>query len=260
MRLLIASDIHLEFSSVWDRYEYELPALPPEDSYDAVLLAGDIGVGTEAITWANDFFPKDKPIYYTPGNHEFYRSRYEFLKYKMASLAQAIPRVDTLAPGTVELGDRHVLIAATLWSDLKLNGYEDKPDLFFERSIADFSLIATNDDLFSAEKCRDIYEHERQFIIDEVVKAKAANKIPVVMTHFVPTDEANIIFKGDPLSPYFVNDCDDIMKEHEIPTWIFGHSHIRVDFKHSEAGTRIVSNAFGYPGELGDPAWKIIEV
>ena len=41
----------------------------PETEADAVILAGDIGVGVEGVLWAARHH---RPIIYVPGNHELY--------------------------------------------------------------------------------------------------------------------------------------------------------------------------------------------
>ena len=61
MKLHILSDLHTEF------VDFD----PPETDADAVILAGDIGVGLEGLGWAARHF-RDRPIIYVPGNHEFY--------------------------------------------------------------------------------------------------------------------------------------------------------------------------------------------
>ena len=77
MKVLILSDIHLEFPEnrrFFDPAENSKKGFrwPGEDEYDAVVLAGDIHTGLNGVCWARDFFPKNKPVIYVPGNHEFY--------------------------------------------------------------------------------------------------------------------------------------------------------------------------------------------
>src|SRR3989442_5778678 len=64
MKLLVLSDLHLEFAA------FELDRTAAEAA-DVVVLAGYIHQGTEGIGWARQTFP-DKPIVYVAGNHEFY--------------------------------------------------------------------------------------------------------------------------------------------------------------------------------------------
>ncbi|CAN7715488.1 metallophosphoesterase [Variovorax sp. LjRoot175] len=66
MKLLILSDLHLEFET------FE----PPQGlEFDVVVLAGDIhSPGRRAVEWAEARFAA-KPVVYVPGNHEYYDSR-----------------------------------------------------------------------------------------------------------------------------------------------------------------------------------------
>lgn len=71
MRLLIISDLHLEFGL----YEF-VDGLP---KFDAAVFAGDIGRPIkEAVLWLADQIKhgplKDRPVIYVAGNHEFYRT------------------------------------------------------------------------------------------------------------------------------------------------------------------------------------------
>lgn len=66
VRLLILSDLHLEFAS------FKPPA---PDLFDIVVLAGGICPGTAAVRWAlrpSTF--AGKSVVLVPGNHEFYGS------------------------------------------------------------------------------------------------------------------------------------------------------------------------------------------
>ena len=80
MRLRILSDLHLEFHD-WT---------PPTVDADAVVLAGDIDVGVDGLTWARQNFAS-LPVVYVPGNHEFYGKRWE---RALASLRDVARRLD----------------------------------------------------------------------------------------------------------------------------------------------------------------------
>lgn len=65
MKLLILSDLHLEFGA------FQVP----EVEFDVRILAGDIAVpATKAIHWIlrAAYFGETKPVIFVPGNHEFY--------------------------------------------------------------------------------------------------------------------------------------------------------------------------------------------
>jgi predicted phosphodiesterase len=72
MKLLILSDLHLEFQA-----RASSPgnvAAHVADGFDAVVLAGDIQApGHRGVAWAaaEPAFA-GKPVFYVPGNHEYY--------------------------------------------------------------------------------------------------------------------------------------------------------------------------------------------
>lgn len=252
MRLLLASDIHLEHGG-------PIPELPSKDEYDVAIFAGDIGRAPQAVFWIAENIPCEHRIY-VPGNHEYYRYHYESANAFMVNKGKELG-VHTLAPGSVSISDKYEVIGATLWSDLELKDFPPQQWIDFEYGIADFSLIGYGGITIHAEDMIALYKQEKAFIEQEIQRVLAEGKTPIVVTHFVPTQLAIAErFRGDRLNPYFINDCDDLMEKYNLPIWIFGHSHVRMDFVHPTAGTRIVSNAFGYPGEMEDPEWKIIEL
>ena len=64
MKLHVLSDLHLEFADF----------TPASNTADVIVLAGDIGLRSEGVTWARKSFPKQE-IIYVAGNHEFYGSQ-----------------------------------------------------------------------------------------------------------------------------------------------------------------------------------------
>jgi predicted phosphodiesterase len=66
MKLLIVSDLHLEFGNTY---------VPPQTGYDVVIIAGDISnPASRAVHWAkrDSTFGCARDVVYVPGNHEFY--------------------------------------------------------------------------------------------------------------------------------------------------------------------------------------------
>lgn len=64
MKLHVLSDLHLEFADF----------TPASNTADVIVLAGDIGLRAEGVTWARKSFPQQE-IIYVAGNHEFYGSQ-----------------------------------------------------------------------------------------------------------------------------------------------------------------------------------------
>lgn len=246
LRIAEMSDLHEEFGK-----HGRIPPLPHSDDYDVVMLPGDIGLGINGLLYMDEIVPKDKPIVTCNGNHEYYKNDYYETQASQRALIEKWKdrrTIHLLNPGTVEINGV-VIIGATLWSSLELQGYYDHRinDLLFERSIADFKLIRTGDTRWDADKHREEHQTERKFIID-ALKANAGKKC-VVMTHFVPAQMCiDPIYANSPLNPYFTVDMDDVMLDYTPEAWYFGHTHSKMEMVHP-SGTKLICNPAGYPGE-----------
>jgi predicted phosphohydrolase len=261
MKFLLASDLHLEFYRSDEQIATALPPLPDSSHYDAVLLAGDISVGTKGAHWALKFFPREKEIVYTPGNHCYYKQfgGIQQVDQLFSEIAEENGNFHFLNPGYIGLIGGVGIIGATLWTDCRLTGYDNFPDVAFERSISDFNLITTDGiNKFTAADARKLYDHHRDQI--EVGLHRLRDVPRIVMTHFVPSQLCiDSKYASDSLNPYFTNDCDDIMNDHKPDAWVYGHTHSRLDMIHP-SGTRMIGNPRGYPRENPGFTWKIFEV
>ncbi len=258
LRILEASDLHLEHGRV-----SRIPALPDASTYDVVALPGDLGVGCEGLMWMLAKIPEDKPVIFIPGNHEYYKQDYFETKINLQVFAQQVNKtraaeVHVLNPGIVEI-DNVVIIGATLWSSLELQGYYDHriTDLYIERSIADFPLIRMAGERRTADHHRADHLRERAYITDSLKQHDGTDKKVIVMTHFVPSQICiDPIYGNSPLNPYFTVDMDDLMLDYKIDAWYFGHTHSQMEKVHP-SGTRLICNPMGYPGEHNKEEWVI---
>jgi len=256
MRILYFSDLHMEFPRMGSHL---LPPLPDPSTYDVVVAAGDISYELQGVRWLERFFPQDKPIIFVPGNHEYYTNDFDEVS---AAFDSYEGRVHLLNPGQVEI-DGYTFICATMWSDLKLQGFVELEDWEVSRAIADFKWG------FTPERMKKIHEGETRFV-EQALQWQAATKEldkTIVVTHFVPTQRAihprwlaNDQWRsGKSMNPYFTNDQDWLMEAYGPAAWIFGHTHDRYDFVHP-SGVHVVGNPFGYVGETPNFEWKILEV
>ncbi len=253
MRILVFSDLHREF---WKGKDLT-PPLPDPSTYDVVVAAGDIDMGTKGATWlAETFDCEAKPVIYVPGNHEYYRHEYHQLNEELEITCRN-ESIHLLNPGTIMI-DQWQFIGANMWTDFKLKGH---PDLepYQLNGFADFNVIEFNDGLMTHSAMKQINQLELGFVLTQL---QQANQNTVVINHFVPTQLAIADKWKDPrfssFNPYFTNDLDHIYEG--TPLVIFGHTHDRYDFVHPN-GTRYVGNPFGYPKENNVPyEWKIVEI
>ncbi|WP_290796624.1 metallophosphoesterase [Halomonas sp.] len=243
MRLRILSDLHLEHFDT-------LRELPEVDA-DAVILAGDIHSGTLGLGWAAEYFA-GTPILYVPGNHEFYGNCMPRLRRELAAKAERLG-IHLLDNHTLTLGGVR-FHGTTLWTDFAL--YADRPDhdpeLTEARALAlmpDFRIIEQPEGaVFSPQESRRLHAEALAWLEAELAEPFSGPR--VVISHHAPlADCIPPNYRGDALSPAFASDLPQLMGRMDL--WVHGHVHEPVDLE--VAGTRMVANPGGYPGEFAPP-------
>lgn len=243
MRILPVSDLHIEFPG------QQRPELPPEDTYDIIVAAGDIGIGADGVRWLAQTFPT-KPVLFIEGNHEYYGAPFGQRRREIIDECNQHSNIVHLDGQAITL-DGVRFVGATLWTDFKLKGYMDLPLMRYESSIADFKWGLTAEDELA------MFNHDVAFLDGAL---EGDNSRTVVVTHFVPSQLCiHEKWLGSPFNPYFTNDLDWLMEKHKYPLHIFGHTHDPHDVIHP-SGTRLFCNPGGYPNERGDYGFKIIEI
>jgi predicted phosphodiesterase len=233
-RLLVASDLHLEFYQ--DRGRSLLQGLAWDRDASAVILAGDIGVAGKrraTLEVAFQFFSALFPaVFYVPGNHEFYGTRAPQAVDRIRKLVADYPGVTLLEPGVIGRWEDRRVVGSTLWFPFA-PGHADISD-----QMNDFSVIK--------EFRPWVYEQNAAHVgwLTEVVAEG-----DIVVTHHLPTQRSVASrFVGNPLNAFFVCDLEKLIEERRPALWVHGHTH---DACRYEVGpTMVLSNPFGYPGEI----------
>jgi len=248
MRLLIASDLHLEFGA------FSFPATLP--AFDVAVLAGDVHVPiAAAIDWlanerANGAL-KGKPVIYVPGNHEFYRHEMK------SSLAEG--------EGAAEQAGIHLLnrravvvdgvrfVGTILWTNYRLLGTPKPSMVHAGHELNDHRLIKyreTPDHVSRFMPWHAAAEHrlDRDFIRETLTLPHEGPT--VVVTHHAPhPDSVQPRHQGSSLSPAFASDLSELINEHQPALWIHGHDHGTHDY--IVGRTRVFANQAGYPNANG---------
>lgn len=230
MRVLIYSDLHLEFAA------FEPPAL----DVDLVVLAGDIDLLSRGVKWANQVFASQ--VLYVCGNHEFYKGHIDRTLTKMRD--GAAEHVHILDNQSLIIGDTRFLVG-TAWTDFTSTGdYRVAMQLCGEW-MNDFRSIRIGKDYRKLRPADLIARNiaTRQFLVDELAKGFAGKT--VVVTHHCPIPEVNGHENEGHLGAAYFNEWHDLLAQ--VDVWIFGHTHRQVDLQVN--GCRIISNPRGYPGE-----------
>lgn len=242
MRILVLSDIHLEFGP------FELPDDIGE--FDVAVFAGDVDrpIGS-AIAWLERQRRcrlKQRPIVFVPGNHEFYGS--EILSSRAEATIQAEGAgIHLLAPGiTVVDGVRFV--GATLWTDYRLLGDPRSARQAAQDRMNDHRRIkiAEGRRRIPFRPIHSLSMHRQDLSYIKDVLGKPFVGPTVVVTHHAPHPQSvRSQYQGDPLSPAFASDLGEVIYRYRPELWIHGHDHGSHDYWVGQ--TRIVSNQAGYP-------------
>ena len=236
MRIHLLSDLHNEF----DLFE------PEVRDADAVILAGDINVKTRGVEWAKNTFTC--PVLYVPGNHEFYGGHLTRTLEKMRAASsdqvRVLDRDEVILSGVRFLG-------ATMWTDFAATGNPPIAAFTAQNGLNDFKQIRTAD--FRRIRPADLISESAK--TRDWLRAKLADPFDgptVVITHHAPSMRSleDNPHAGGHLDAAFANRWEDLMGGDQVALWVHGHSHTAVDY--DVAGTRVVCNPRGYPGEDTD--------
>jgi Icc-related predicted phosphoesterase len=252
MKLLILSDLHLEFA----------PFEPAADLvFDVVILAGDIDSPARwAIRWAKERFP-GKPVIYLPGNHEYYDGHLD------TTLAQARSAAEGshvhLLDGDELVIDGVRFLGATLWTDFALaieapeGRVSDVPRAMKQATsvLNDYALIRTVDETAEPGSLRDQQGRKLQATdtlrIHQIQRAWLQAKLAepfdgrtVVVTHHAPhRGSLSARYVDDWVSGAFVSELPDVF--FDVPVlWVHGHTHQSFDYR--VRACRVVCNPRGY--------------
>lgn len=255
MKLIIYSDIHLE------RQQFT----PGRAAYDAdvVVLAGDIGEGTDGLIWARSTFP-DKPIVMVLGNHEFFGGR-DFNAFVVEARSKAVELdIHLLECGEVFIEGVRFL-GTTLWTDFKLFGSDAARLQWLKQealgSIKDYSpgqIKITPEagsgggtgNSLTPEATIQRHSASRKWLEEAFAAGDPAKT--VVVTHHCPNQQSIPpqfrTGNASKFSPIYASDLSYLGGRAAL--WIHGHVHESCDY--DMRGTRVVCNPMGYCSkELG---------
>ena len=246
MKIAIASDLHLE-SGVWQRID-----LPDAE---VLILAGDIFT-TRSASNADEFLSrcneKYEHVIFIMGNHEFYKCNYHDAKDKIALKLSEYPSFIFLDDTFVDLGGFR-FIGSTLWSYIFEDQAED-----VSLCLNDFKLIKYEQSRFTIQQYNDLNAKA----VDYIAFMVRQSTLPcVVVTHHAPSFKSmHPRYRHSSINCAFLNDLDETIEILEdLPLWVHGHVHDSHDY--SIAGTRVVANPRGYPGENpGTYEVKVVEI
>lgn len=241
MKLLILSDVHIEFGNF----------NPPENDATVVILAGDIHFGDQGVAWAAEKF-KGKEVIYVIGNHEYYRGAIPEVTEKIRARA-AGTNVHVLENDELRI-DQVRFLGCTLWSDFKLFHNLDRAVFKAQNMMNDFRLIRLSrlNRTLEPLDTENWHKQSKNWLEEKITPHPNDNLKTVVITHHAPSSRSvPAQHKSDHLSAAFASEMDDFILDKEIDLWVHGHIHTSFDYHIGK--TRIICNPRGYVAhELND--------
>ena len=234
MRILLMSDLHLEFHAL------ERPAV----DVDVVVLAGDIHVGSAGLEWALATFG-DTPVVYVLGNHEYYGGSFHRLALELAARAEGT-NVHVLERRAVEIQGVRFL-GCTLWTDLAMFGDAFDAPALVQECMNDYHMIRAGMDgqrVLTPVETLGSHARSRKWLETELRKHRRQKT--VVVTHHAPSIESiQEEDRDDAMCCAYASPLDAFVAASGAALWVHGHVHESVDYR--LGGTRVVANARGYP-------------
>jgi predicted phosphodiesterase len=248
MRLQILSDLHLEFAP------FHLPGV----AADALILAGDIGVGEAGLKWALEAC-RETPVIYVLGNHEFYHHTLPSVTQELKEMAEGT-NVHVLENDRLQLGNV-TFLGAALWTDFALHGNTPQAELDAEIGLNDFRHIRLFPKFarFRPADARRLHLKSVRWLEHQL--HDLAGRKSVVVTHHAPSSRSlQPEALADPLNPAFASNLEPLVRNSGARLWVHGHIHHAVDY--TLGGTRVLTNPRGYPTESvpGFDAALVVEV
>ncbi|MCT7319291.1 metallophosphoesterase [Ralstonia sp. CHL-2022] len=238
MKLLILSDLHLEFSSL----DIDVAGV------DVIVLAGDIHIGTRGILWI-EAQSRGLPVVYVPGNHEFYKGEHSRVLRDLRAACAATSHIHLLDMDKITIGDVEFL-GATLWTDFSLyRGTEfgvRAAEGYAIEGMSDFSGAIRLEErgVFRKLQPRDTIQMHfaaRQWLTGELTLSTQRKR--VVVTHHAPSKQSvPLQYQGDLLTPAYASHMDDVVELADL--WIHGHMHDSFDYGMGKC--RVICNPRGY--------------
>lgn len=254
LRFQYFSDLHLEYHDD-ESFSKVLNAIQPKAKI--CILAGDIGYPFQKnyetfLKHMNNLF---EHVFIIHGNHEYYqrhenkdKSMYDiFNKTNDIIKTNNLDSIHFLYNSYYDL-DKYRFYGTVLWTSITDPRYLVND----EAQIREFSFSAINE----------VHEQQKQKLTDAIIMAKNDGKIPIIITHHMPSFTLiHEKYKEGELKYYnqcYASNCDDLIKS-PVGCWIYGHTHSGDE--RIVNGVPCLVNPIGYLHEMDNPDFnKVYEI
>ena len=234
--LLLASDLHLD-AGVYDLSAQINNLRDQGQRIDAVLLLGDVVAPVSPVIYAQTQVPRDIPVAFVPGNHDFRGGRYGNLLdlwKEQASSSHVSVLVDEEMRIQSPQGGEIVVLGTPLWSNLGGMGPLAEAALRrnAHRQLSDFTdILDTDGSPWTALKMIAKFERAEIFLKRALSSAALEDgRRRVVATHFAPHRNSMAPrWRRDDIAAYFCNHLPELVERADL--WLHGHTHDELEYQ-----------------------------
>jgi len=239
LTLSIHSDLHLEFDDEAG-HEFDLDLT----DVDVLILAGDIHMGRQAVTYLTKWAAHVPNILYIAGNHEYYMNDFDKLFPDIKTMAAAIPGVVVMENDEVIIKGTRFL-GCTMWTDMHRGSV--RALRLAEDRMNDYHLVHRGKAKLRGRDTVNRHDQSKEWLTGKLKQPFSGPT--VVITHHLPTPFVVAEeFKHDYLSAaYASTDLDPLITECDL--WVFGHQHtttLKTVDRADQGKTILLSNPRGY--------------
>ena len=255
-KIVWATDIHLDHAKE-DKIKDFIRSIN-DQSPDAVLIGGDIGVGdniSDCLSFLSKFINSE--IYFVLGNHDYWGSSFKRVKEKVRRLASRRDNLFFLDyMPAVRLDEDTALVGQGCWADGRYGDFTNSShDLHDHHLIEDLRNLKRSDLLSRLNKLGD---KEASRLKSKLEKAFEDYQNVICLTHIPPFRET-CRYNGKPQSKYFLpfyscKTAGEVVKEvmQQRPdsklTILSGHTHGKFQTKISDNILALSGGAkYGHP-------------
>ena len=241
MKFQIISDVHIEtMDDPIKNFKHGKLWFPCSNN---LIICGNLGeVRSDMYFKFLDEIRKHyRYVFVVLGPQEFFFSDINTVLTKTQEYCKTAINVFFLNDTMFDLG-KVVLVGSTLWADMDLSNTQHLSTKYQNIKKNMFSSLSCQDTVQMHKKSAKWLESTLRIIDNTEKKA-------IVCTHFPPliTDVSNPKIEKETKNIGDATDLSKLMEIKCVKTWVFGHTHWKVDYKVNDI--RVVSNPIGYTTE-----------
>ena len=242
-----------------------------KDYYDAIIVAGDIGhYNKDNIVFLKQLKNYAANVICVLGNHDHWLlTKSQKKKYKFESKSRVEEFGKMCKESNIQLLDPgHTIIKSKDGKPVSILGFNGWYDGKYMNADPVFLNIdwpkVMNDarHICSTPESYDSLHKQDMQKLNNLLNFRGDDLQPdIIVSHVRPTiNPWNIQekYRRDKNTPFYCFDGSVLMQKLKPKYWIYGHTHDGQDFV--ENGVQVVTNAFGYPGELTPDKGKLKEI